>query len=93
MNLLSQINPSLAYVYCSTSLSNHGLIRLKRFFSRKLVTICVISYIFNLYLILNEYVQTFNRTSLVESIYRRKAKGGDELLRFRYFYGSPNAQF
>jgi hypothetical protein len=30
MNLLSLINPSLAHVYCSTTLSNHGLIRLKK---------------------------------------------------------------
>jgi hypothetical protein len=31
INLLSLINPSLANVYCSTTLSNHGEIRLKRF--------------------------------------------------------------
>jgi hypothetical protein len=33
-NLLNLINPSLANVYCSTSLSNHGVIRLKRFVSQ-----------------------------------------------------------
>jgi hypothetical protein len=42
-NLLRLINPSLAHVYFSTILSNHGLIRLKNS-SRKLVAICVISY-------------------------------------------------
>ena len=30
MNLLSLINPPLAHVYCSTTLSNHDLIRLKK---------------------------------------------------------------
>ena len=33
MNLLSLINPSLAYIYGSITLSNHGLIRLNRFVS------------------------------------------------------------
>ena len=42
-NLLSLINPSLAHVYCSTTLSNHRLIRLKNL-SRKLVAIYIISY-------------------------------------------------
>ena len=42
-NLLSLINPPLAHIYCSTTLSNHGLIRLKNS-SRKLVAICAISY-------------------------------------------------
>jgi hypothetical protein len=37
------INLSLAHVYCSMTLSNHGLIRLKNS-SRKIHTICVISY-------------------------------------------------
>ena len=32
--LLSLINPSLAYVYCSTTLSNRELIRLKKFVSQ-----------------------------------------------------------
>ena len=49
-NLLSLINPLLAYVYCSTTLSNHGLIRLKKL-SHKLVLICTFSFINNLYLI------------------------------------------
>ena len=43
MNFLSLINPLLAHVYWSTTLSNHGLIRLKKS-SRKLVAICVINY-------------------------------------------------
>ena len=34
MNLLSLINPSLEVVYCSTTLSNHDTIRLKRFISQ-----------------------------------------------------------
>jgi len=33
-NLLSQINLSLEVVYCSTILSNHSPIRLKRFISQ-----------------------------------------------------------
>ena len=33
-SLLSLINLSLAYVYCSTTLSNHGLIKLKKFVSQ-----------------------------------------------------------
>jgi hypothetical protein len=57
MNLLRLINPLLAHVYCSITLSNNELIRLKNL-SRKLVAICAISYIFNLYLILHAYVQT-----------------------------------
>jgi hypothetical protein len=32
-NLVSLINLSLAHVYCSTTLLNHGLIRLKKFVS------------------------------------------------------------
>jgi hypothetical protein len=53
MNLLSLINLSLAYIYCSTTLSNHGLIRLN-----KLVLVCAFSFVNNLYLILHVYVQT-----------------------------------
>ena len=34
MNFLDIINISLAHVYCSTTLSNHRLIRLKRFISQ-----------------------------------------------------------
>ena len=33
-DFLSLINMSLAHVYCSTTLSNHKLIRLKRFVSQ-----------------------------------------------------------
>jgi hypothetical protein len=40
MNLLSLINPSLAHVYCSTTLSNHGLIRLKKFVSQSYRNLC-----------------------------------------------------
>jgi hypothetical protein len=29
-NLLRLINPSLAHVYCSTTLANHGLFKLKK---------------------------------------------------------------
>jgi len=32
-NLLSLINSSLAHIYCSTTLSNHGLIRFNKFVS------------------------------------------------------------
>jgi len=45
---LSLINPSLAYVYCSHTLSNHELDS-----SRKLVVNYAISFIINLYLILH----------------------------------------
>jgi len=34
MNLLSLINPSLAYVYCTTVLSNYGLVRLNKLVSQ-----------------------------------------------------------
>jgi hypothetical protein len=47
MNLLSLINLSLAYVYCSTTLLNHELIMLNKFISQ----ISSI-YIISLYLIL-----------------------------------------
>jgi hypothetical protein len=35
MNLLRLINPSLSHVYCSMTLSNHGLIRLKKIYLAK----------------------------------------------------------
>jgi hypothetical protein len=41
MNLLSLINPSLTYVYCSILLSNHKLIRLKRFVSQNSLNLCI----------------------------------------------------
>jgi hypothetical protein len=41
MNLLRVINPSLAYVYCSTTLSNHGLIRLKNFVLQISLNLCI----------------------------------------------------
>jgi hypothetical protein len=40
-NLLSLINASLAYIYCSTTLSNHGLIRLKKFVSQNSFNLCI----------------------------------------------------
>jgi hypothetical protein len=52
-NLLRPINPSLAHIYCSTTLSNHGLIMLKNS-SRKLVSICVFNFVNSLYLIFHE---------------------------------------
>ena len=58
-NYTSHLNPSLAHVYCSTTLSSHGLIKLKNS-SRKVVVICAISYFFNLYLILHTCVRTSN---------------------------------
>jgi hypothetical protein len=54
-DLLSLINSLLAYVYCSTTLLNYGLIRFKNS-SRKIVSICAFSFINNLYLILYAYV-------------------------------------
>ena len=39
-NLLSLINLLLTHVYCSTLLSNHGLIRLKRFVSQNSRKLC-----------------------------------------------------
>ena len=55
-DFLSLINLPLTHVYCSTTLSNHRLIRLKNS-SREIVAICVISYFFNLYLILHTCVK------------------------------------
>jgi hypothetical protein len=63
IDLLSLINPSLAYVYCSIILSNYELIRLKKS-SRKTVSIYAFSFIISLYLILCACVQTSNRTAL-----------------------------
>ena len=40
-NLLSLINPLLAYIYCSITLSNHGLIRLKKFVSQNSLNLYV----------------------------------------------------
>jgi hypothetical protein len=40
MNLLSLINPSLPHVYYSTTVSNHGLIRLKKFVSQISRNLC-----------------------------------------------------
>ena len=37
---ISLINLSLANIYCSTTLSNHGVIRLKRFISRFTCKLC-----------------------------------------------------
>jgi hypothetical protein len=62
MNLLNLINPSLAHVYCSITLPNHGLIRLKKS-SRKTVSICAFSFIISLYLILHACVQTSDVTA------------------------------
>ena len=52
MNLLRLINISLAHVYCSNLVSNHGLIRLIRFVSN-LQTNYAISFLFRLDLILH----------------------------------------
>jgi hypothetical protein len=40
-NLLSIINQSLAHVYCSTTLSKYGLIRLKNFVSQNSLNLCI----------------------------------------------------
>ena len=40
-NLLSLINSSLAHVYCSITLSNHGLIRLNKFVSQSSLNLCI----------------------------------------------------
>jgi hypothetical protein len=58
MNLLRLINLSLAHVYCSMILSNHGMIRLKKFVSQN--TRNVISYFFSLHLILHVCIQIFD---------------------------------
>ena len=50
-NLLGIVNPSLAYIYCSTTWSNHKLIRFNKF-SRELASVYIISFIIILYLIL-----------------------------------------
>jgi hypothetical protein len=60
MNLLNLINSSLAYVYCSTTLSNHELIRLMDS-SRELVSIYAISFIVSLYLVVSKHPVQKNR--------------------------------
>ena len=40
LNLMSLINPSLEYVYCSNLVSNNAIIRLIRFVSRFTVNLC-----------------------------------------------------
>jgi len=52
MNLLSLINQSLEVVYCSTILSNYGLIRLKRFISQFYPGVVEWVFVSYLYLIL-----------------------------------------
>ena len=54
-DFLSLINLSLVHVYCSTTLSNHGLLGLKDS-SRKLVVSYAINFIISLYLILHTCV-------------------------------------
>ena len=63
MNLLNLINPSLAHVYCSTTLSNHGLIRLIRFVSSISIHY-EMGFIISLYLILLIVVQTSDVTGI-----------------------------
>jgi hypothetical protein len=55
MNLLKLINPSLAHIYCSTSLSNHKLIRLKKCLAKYTQSVQLV--IFSLYVILHACVQ------------------------------------
>jgi hypothetical protein len=52
MNTLSLINPSLEIVYCSTTLSNHNIIRLVRFVSKIRVGVVEWGFAINLNLIL-----------------------------------------
>jgi hypothetical protein len=59
MNLLSLINPSLAYFVTVAISANHGLIRLKKL-SRKLSSPYIFSFVNSLYLVLHAYVQTFD---------------------------------
>jgi hypothetical protein len=61
-NLLSLINLLLAHIYCGTTLSNYGLIRLKNL-SRKTVSIYAFNFVISLYLILHLCVQTFYSTA------------------------------
>ena len=49
-NLLSLINPVLANVYCSTILSNHDAIKLKRFVSQFTRNMCNWFFFLNLIL-------------------------------------------
>jgi hypothetical protein len=69
MNLLSLINPSLVNIYCSITLSNHGVIRLKRFVSQFSVGLC--NWFFRPHLMLHTYVQTFDVTENLE-VQRKK---------------------
>ncbi len=62
MNLLSLINPSLANIYCSTTLSNYNVIRLKRFVSQ--FTCKLYNCFFRPHLMLYACVQPFDLTFL-----------------------------
>jgi hypothetical protein len=64
MNLLNLTNSSLTYIYCSTTLLNHRLIRFSGFVS-ELVSIYAIGFIISLYLILIIGIQTSDVTVLV----------------------------
>ena len=68
-NLLSLINPLLANVYCSTTLSNHSVIRLKRFVSRFTCKLC--NWFFCPYLMLFACVQIFDVTKKL-IVWRKK---------------------
>jgi hypothetical protein len=52
----------LANVYCSTTLSNHGLIRLNRFVSQISLSIYAISFVISVWLILQISFQTSDVT-------------------------------
>ena len=65
MNLLSLINPLLANVDCSITLSNHGVIMLKKFVSQFTCKLCN-WFFFHLHLMFNIYVQTFNMMEKLE---------------------------
>jgi hypothetical protein len=61
MNVLNLVNPSLAYVYCSITLSNYKLIRLMDS-PRKLVSIYTIDFIISINLIILIDVQASDIT-------------------------------
>ena len=54
INLLNLINLLLVYVYCNTKLSNHKLIRIKKFISQ--ISRNILNFVISLYLILYVYV-------------------------------------
>ena len=79
-NLVSLINPSLAYIYCSTTLSNHRLIRLKKFVSQQFHN----QFIFNTPCMFQTSDKTATKVQEEETITLGITWQGDRQLRRQY---------